>query len=60
MSAKYDVIGSNYAELRKPDRRIAGIIDRALGPAQTVPNVGAGTSISLRLIATYAAPSQAV
>ncbi|MEA2939966.1 MAG: hypothetical protein QOD09_495 [Bradyrhizobium sp.] len=43
MTAKYDIIGKNYAELRKPDRRIAGIIERALGPAQTVLNVGAGT-----------------
>ena len=43
MSAKYDVIGNNYAELRKPDPRIAGIIKSALGPAQTVLNVGAGT-----------------
>ena len=42
MNAKYDVIGKNYAELRKPDRRIARIIESALGPAQTVLNVGAG------------------
>jgi len=43
MSAKYDRIGINYAELRKPDRRIAKIIDSALGSARTVLNVGAGT-----------------
>ncbi len=43
MHAKYDVIGANYAELRKPDRRIARTIESALGPAQTVLNVGAGT-----------------
>jgi SAM-dependent methyltransferase len=43
MSAKYDRIGINYAELRKPDRRIARIIESALGSAQTVLNVGAGT-----------------
>jgi hypothetical protein len=43
MSAKYDIIGNNYAELRKPDRRIARIIESALGSAQTVLNVGAGT-----------------
>lgn len=43
MDAKYDVIGRNYAELRKPDRRIARIIESALGSAQTVLNVGAGT-----------------
>lgn len=43
MGAKYDVIGINYAELRKPDPRIAAAIDEALGPARTVLNVGAGT-----------------
>ncbi|MFO0993519.1 MAG: class I SAM-dependent methyltransferase [Hyphomicrobiales bacterium] len=43
MSAKYDSIGINYAELRKPDPRIAKIITSALGPAQTVLNVGAGS-----------------
>lgn len=43
MTATYDRIGVNYAELRKPDPRIAEIIDRALGPAETVLNVGAGT-----------------
>lgn len=43
MSAKYDIVGKNYAELRKPDPRIARFIERALGPAQTVLNVGAGT-----------------
>jgi len=43
MDAKYDFIGSNYAELRKRDPRIAEIIQSALGSAQTVLNVGAGT-----------------
>lgn len=43
MAAKYDNIGLNYAELRKADPRIAEIIRRALGPARTVLNVGAGT-----------------
>jgi SAM-dependent methyltransferase len=43
MRAKYDSIGINYAELRKPDRRIAKIIEGALGSAQAVLNVGAGT-----------------
>jgi SAM-dependent methyltransferase len=43
MSAKYDTIGINYAQLRKPDIRIARVITAALGPAQTVLNVGAGT-----------------
>jgi len=43
MTAKYDTIGLNYAELRKPDPRIASVIRNALGSAQTVVNVGAGT-----------------
>jgi hypothetical protein len=43
MTAKYDYIGMDYAELRKPDQRIAAIIERALGSARTVLNVGAGT-----------------
>src|SRR5687767_15499157 len=43
MSAQYDSIGINYAELRKPDRRIARIIESALGSAQTILNVGART-----------------
>src|SRR5262245_53542852 len=43
MSAKYDTIGINYAELRRPDQRIARIIASVLGAAQTVLNVGAGT-----------------
>jgi SAM-dependent methyltransferase len=42
MSAKYDTIGTTYAELRKPDPRIAGRIESALGTARTVLNVGAG------------------
>lgn len=43
MRATYDSIGINYAALRQPDRRIAKIVHRALGSAQTVLNVGAGT-----------------
>ena len=43
MAAKYDIIGLNYAELRKPDPRIAAAIQQALGAAETVLNVGAGT-----------------
>jgi SAM-dependent methyltransferase len=41
--AKYDTIGVDYADLRKPEPRIAALIDRALGQARTVVNVGAGT-----------------
>ena len=43
MAAKYDTIGVNYAELRKPDPRIAVAIQEALGEAEVVLNVGAGT-----------------
>ncbi len=40
--ALYDSIGRNYADLRRPDRRIASIIDTTLGDAVSVVNVGAG------------------
>lgn len=43
MGAKYDTIGINYAELRRPDRRIAAAIRDALGSAKVILNVGAGT-----------------
>ncbi len=43
MAARYDTIGINYAELRKPDHRIAAAIERALGEARTILNIGAGT-----------------
>lgn len=43
MSTKYDSIGINYNELRKPDPRIAAAIEVALGSAKTIINVGAGT-----------------
>ncbi len=39
----YDTIGIDYAHLRKPDPRIAAVIEEALGKARTVLNVGAGT-----------------
>ena len=42
MGAPYDTIGVNYADLRRPDPRIAERIAAALGPAETVLNVGAG------------------
>lgn len=41
--AEYDRIGINYAELRRPDPRIAAAIEQGLGPAAKVLNVGAGT-----------------
>ncbi len=42
MNALYDTIGLNYAELRRPDVRIAAPIHAALDGARTVLNVGAG------------------
>ncbi|MHB8464108.1 MAG: class I SAM-dependent methyltransferase [Acidimicrobiales bacterium] len=39
----YDRIGATYAKYRRPDPRIAMQLDRALGDAKTVLNVGAGT-----------------
>ena len=38
----YDRIGIGYAQYRRPDERIAGRIDAALGHARSVLNVGAG------------------
>ncbi len=43
MTDLYDIIGLNYADLRRPDRRIAEKISLALGDAIEVLNVGAGT-----------------
>ena len=42
MPATYDTIGVDYANLRKPDPRIAEPIFAALGDARSVLNVGAG------------------
>ena len=42
MVALYDTIGRGYAEVRKPDPRIANAIRHALGDADSVVNVGAG------------------
>src|SRR6476661_2355024 len=41
--ALYDNIGCNYARSRRPDPRIASAIEAALGDAQNVVNIGAGT-----------------
>lgn len=43
MGEIYDTIGLNYADLRKPDARLAKAIHEALGPGRSVINVGAGT-----------------
>jgi SAM-dependent methyltransferase len=40
---RYDVIGVDYAKTRREDPAIAAAINRALGDARTVVNVGAGT-----------------
>ena len=42
MMALYDRIGSEYADRRRPDPRIAKAIWGALGDAESVVNVGAG------------------
>jgi hypothetical protein len=41
--ADYGVIGSTYSTFRRPERRIAALIEQALSGARTVLNVGAGT-----------------
>lgn len=51
MAAKYDTIGLNYAELRKPDVQIAAAIRAALGQAQTILNVGRAPAHMSRSIA---------
>jgi SAM-dependent methyltransferase len=38
----YDTQGQGYAQQRRTDPRIAAFVHRALGPARTVLNVGAG------------------
>lgn len=38
----YDRIGHRYAALRRPDPRIASVINAALGDAASVVNIGAG------------------
>jgi SAM-dependent methyltransferase len=41
--ADYGAIGASYSEYRQPDPRIIARIERALGSARSVLNVGAGT-----------------
>jgi SAM-dependent methyltransferase len=41
--ADYGSIGAGYSSYRQPDPRIMAYIERALGDAQSVLNVGAGT-----------------
>ncbi len=42
MPARYDTLGVNYAQLRRPDPGIAARIHAGLGEAASVVNVGAG------------------
>lgn len=42
-NAVYDSIGAGYARRRRPDPRIAALIETALGDTRSVINVGAGT-----------------
>lgn len=42
MDKSYDIIGLDYAALRRPDPRIAAMIEAALGDATNILNVGAG------------------
>jgi SAM-dependent methyltransferase len=42
VGTRYDSIGIDYAQLRKPDPRIAAAVEAALGTAESVLNVGAG------------------
>ena len=42
-SQVYDRIGVGYAALRRPDPRLATMIHRAIGDAETIVDVGAGT-----------------
>jgi SAM-dependent methyltransferase len=43
MKALYDEIGTTYGRYRRPDSRVQAAIDRALGDARTVANIGAGS-----------------
>lgn len=43
MTSRYDRIGVSYSDLRRPDPRIAAMIEAALGGSRTLLNVGAGT-----------------
>ncbi|HYI39921.1 MAG TPA: class I SAM-dependent methyltransferase [Allosphingosinicella sp.] len=43
MTRRYDRIGVNYSDLRRPDPRIAAMIEAALGASRSLLNVGAGT-----------------
>ena len=52
-SASYEQIGVGYASARRTDPRIARRILHALGDAQSVLNVGAGTGSMSQPIAMW-------
>ena len=43
MPQRYDTIGANYAGYRRPDPRIQAALLEAIGTAESIVNVGAGT-----------------
>ena len=43
MSQLYDRLGFDYEQSRRPDPRIARVLESAIGDARTIVNVGAGT-----------------
>ncbi len=43
MTALYDDLGRTYSSTRRPDPRIAAVIESALASAATIVNIGAGT-----------------
>ena len=60
--ANYGVIGVRYAAFRRPDPRIAALIEQVLGDAQSVLNVGAGAGSyePVNLAVTAVEPSSAM
>ncbi len=43
MPERYDTIGTNYSQYRRPDPRIAAALMDAVGAPESIVNVGAGT-----------------
>ncbi len=43
VTALYDTLGKDYSARRRPDARIAAAINRAIGDAPSIANIGAGT-----------------
>ncbi len=43
VTALYDTRGKDYSARRSPDARIAAAINRAIGDAPSIANIGAGT-----------------